>query len=88
MPSPFLFIEEIAEETRTPPSTVRHWIATGKLASVRPGRRRLVRRSDLDAFLANAPSPSKADAARCLRAAEGCDSAAPVIDTRAAGEKP
>jgi excisionase family DNA binding protein len=56
MPSPFLLLEEIAEETRTPLSTVRHWIAKGKLASVRPGRRRLVRRIDLDAFLASDPT--------------------------------
>lgn len=52
MPSPYLLLKEVAEETRTPLSTVRHWIATGKLPSVRPGRRRLVRRVDLDAFLA------------------------------------
>jgi excisionase family DNA binding protein len=56
MPSPFLLLEEVAEETRTPLSTVRHWIATGKLASVRPGRRRLVRRIDLEAFLASVPT--------------------------------
>lgn len=52
MPSIYLLLEEIAEETRTPLSTVRHWIAQGKLPSVRPGRRRLVKRTDLDAFMA------------------------------------
>lgn len=46
-----LLIEEVAEETRASMSTVRFWIAEGKLASVKPGRRRLVRRKDLDAFL-------------------------------------
>jgi excisionase family DNA binding protein len=51
MHKPFLLLSEVAEEARTTLSTVRHWIATGKLASVRPGRRRLVRRADLDAFL-------------------------------------
>jgi len=56
MSSPFLLLVEVAEETRTPLSTVRHWVASGKLASTRPGRRRLVRRTDLDAFLADKSS--------------------------------
>ena len=46
-----LLLEEVARELRAPISSVRHWIATGKLKSVRPGRRRLVRREDLDRFL-------------------------------------
>jgi excisionase family DNA binding protein len=62
MPSPYLLLKEIAEETRTPLSTVRHWIATGKLPSVRPGRRRLVKRADLDAFLAPRAARAEADA--------------------------
>lgn len=61
MPSPYLLLTEIAEETRTPLSTVRHWIATGKLPSVRPGRRRLVRRVDLDAFLTPPANDVEAD---------------------------
>lgn len=61
MPSPYLLLQEIAEETRTPLSTVRHWIATGRLPSVRPGRRRLVRRADLDAFLAPPANDTVAD---------------------------
>lgn len=52
MASTYLLLGEIAEETRTPISTVRHWVAIGKLPSVRPGRRRLVKRADLDAFMA------------------------------------
>ncbi len=52
MPSEFLFLEEVAAETRAALSTVRYWITTGKLPSVRPGRRRLVRRTDLERFLA------------------------------------
>jgi excisionase family DNA binding protein len=51
MPNQFLFLEEVAAETRATLSTVRHWIAVGKLPSVRPGRRRLVRRADLERFL-------------------------------------
>lgn|GEM_PF-7063782 len=31
--------------------TVRHWVKTGKLASTRPGRRRLVEEHELDRFL-------------------------------------
>ena len=51
MPSPFLLLTEVAAESRVSLSTVRHWIATGKLASVRPGRRRMVRRVDLERLL-------------------------------------
>lgn len=32
-------------------STVRHWIAIGRLKSIKPGRRRLVLRADLAKFL-------------------------------------
>ena len=53
-----LFIEEGAQERRVAISTVRHWISTGRLASVRPGRRRMVRRVDLDEFVAAAFKPA------------------------------
>jgi excisionase family DNA binding protein len=46
-----LLLEEVAAEVRAPLSSVRFWVATGKLRSLRPGRRRLVRRLDLDFFL-------------------------------------
>jgi excisionase family DNA binding protein len=49
--SQLLLLDEVAREARVSLSTVRFWIGAGKLPSVRPGRRRLVRRSDLDAFL-------------------------------------
>jgi excisionase family DNA binding protein len=55
MISPFLLLTECAAHARVPVSTIRHWIAIGKLPSVRPGRRRMVRRDDLDAFLAGGP---------------------------------
>jgi excisionase family DNA binding protein len=48
----FLLLSEIAQITRAPVSTVRFWVASKKLPSIRPGRRRLVRRSDLERFLA------------------------------------
>jgi excisionase family DNA binding protein len=55
----FLFLDEVMRLTRAESiSTVRHWLRTGKLASVRPGRRRLVRRSDLEQFLRRGAAPS------------------------------
>jgi excisionase family DNA binding protein len=52
--SDFLHVEEIARVCRAPKSSVRHWISTGKLPSIKPGERRLVRRQDLDRFLRTA----------------------------------
>jgi excisionase family DNA binding protein len=51
-PHELLLLEEVARECRAPLASVRHWIASGRLRSIRPGRRRLVRREDLDRFLA------------------------------------
>ncbi len=59
MVSPFLLLTECAELARVPVSTVRHWIAIGRLPSVRPGRRRMVRRDDLEAFFAATPGSGK-----------------------------
>ena len=53
MSSEWLFVEDVARELRVPVATVRYWIKTRKLASVRPGRRLLVLRQDLDALLAS-----------------------------------
>jgi excisionase family DNA binding protein len=50
----FLTLDEIAVITRAPLSSVRGWIRHGRLPATRPGRRVLVRRADLDAFLAAA----------------------------------
>jgi excisionase family DNA binding protein len=46
-----LLIEEVAAICRASPSTVRFWIKTGKLRSIRPGRRRLIARSELRRLL-------------------------------------
>ncbi len=62
MMSPFLLLSECAAHARVPVSTIRHWIAVGKLRSVRPGRRRMVRREDLDALLNGGSSTSGASA--------------------------
>jgi excisionase family DNA binding protein len=47
----FLLVEEIAAECRAPKTSVRHWMRTGRLPSIRLGRRRLVRRADFERFL-------------------------------------
>ena len=46
-----LFLDEVAEIARVSTDTVRFWVRQGKLASLRPGRRRLVTRSALETFL-------------------------------------
>ncbi len=46
-----LTIAESAAIARTSASTVRHWLATGRLRSIKPGRRRLIRRGDLALLL-------------------------------------
>lgn len=46
-----LLIEEVAMICRASPSTVRFWIKTGKLRSIRPGRRRLIPEADLQRLL-------------------------------------
>jgi len=50
----YLTLDEVAVITRAPLSSVRGWIRRGRLAATRPGRRVLIRRADLDAFLAAA----------------------------------
>ncbi len=47
-------IEEISQEKRWPIGTVRYWIQKGTFCpSVRIGRRRYVRRGDLEKFIAD-----------------------------------
>jgi excisionase family DNA binding protein len=53
MASELLFLEEVAEIARAPLSCVRFWVRTGKLRSLKPGRRVLVRRAVLEKFLAD-----------------------------------
>ncbi len=67
--SQMLLLEEVAREARVSVSTVRFWIAVRKLPSVRPGRRRLVKRADLDVFLAPAGPNAKTDAVTVSRTA-------------------
>jgi excisionase family DNA binding protein len=49
-----LLIPEIAAYARASVGTIRYWIATGKLASLKPGRRVMVRLSVLQKFLSEA----------------------------------
>lgn len=64
MTDDFLLLDEVAELARVSVDTVRFWIRAGKLASVRPGRRRMVRYTVLEAFLQRDPRPSAARAAK------------------------
>lgn len=64
--SDWLFLDDVAREVRVPVETVRYWIKTGKLASSRPGRRRMVLRQDLDALLASSHRPALDARARGL----------------------
>ena len=50
-PGDLLLLEEVATLARVSAETVRYWIKRGRLASIRPGRRRMIRREDLEAFL-------------------------------------
>jgi excisionase family DNA binding protein len=61
-----LLISEVAAACRVSVATVRYWIQRGRLPSVRPGRRRMVRREDLAALLAATGSPAIAAGARGL----------------------
>jgi excisionase family DNA binding protein len=54
--SDLLQLEEVAQIARVSVSTVRHWIKAGRLPSLRPGRRRMVRRTDFERFLGASPA--------------------------------
>lgn len=67
MTSELLLLGEAAEVARVSVDTLRFWIRTKRLKSVRPGRRRMVRRDELEAFLQRdslAERKEAADAAR------------------------
>jgi len=46
-----LTVAEVAQRCRAARGTVRHWLYTGRLPSLKVGRRRLVREAALVAFL-------------------------------------
>lgn len=47
----YLKPEEIAEELRVDPGTVRRWCRAGQLRAVRAGKSWLITRADLEAFM-------------------------------------
>lgn len=55
----FLLVEEVADICRTSASTVRVWIKSGRLRSLRPGRRRLIAAAELQRFLGAGPIDAK-----------------------------
>lgn len=58
LPHKYLLIPEAAAIARTGVGTIRHWIQSGKLKSVRPGRRRLILKKDLYALLETDVNPN------------------------------
>jgi excisionase family DNA binding protein len=52
-PGDLMFVDEAAAIAMVSVETMRFWLKCGKLASSRPGRRRLIRREDLEALLAS-----------------------------------
>lgn len=59
---PWLTLNEIAEELRLSPATIRSWISDGTLRAMRGGRRKwLVRRSELERMLAGADMAGPGD---------------------------
>jgi excisionase family DNA binding protein len=48
----YLLVTEVAELARASVDTVRGWLRSRRLPSVKPGRHRLVRRADFEAFMA------------------------------------
>jgi hypothetical protein len=60
----FMLLSEVATEARVSISSVRHWLRTGRLRSVRPARRRLVRLQDFERFLAGLALPQETRRAR------------------------
>lgn len=59
----YLLIDEAAQIARTSPSTVRHWIRSGRLPSSRPGRRRLIAAEDLERFIRSGVAKQDPEAA-------------------------
>ncbi|HEY2406835.1 MAG TPA: helix-turn-helix domain-containing protein [Polyangiaceae bacterium] len=58
-PRRYLQLPEAAQIARAPLKSIRRWIADGRLAHFRPGRRVLVREDDLLAYIEGKPQPSR-----------------------------
>ncbi|HEX2870234.1 MAG TPA: helix-turn-helix domain-containing protein [Polyangiaceae bacterium] len=64
----YLTLDQVSELTHAPVATVRWWIHTRKLPAFRPGRRLLVKSTDLTAFVEGASVAERgAERARAAR---------------------
>jgi excisionase family DNA binding protein len=57
---PWLTVQQVSQELKLHPATVRQWVKTGRLAAVRAGRTWRVRRSEVERALMSDPSPAYA----------------------------
>lgn len=55
---PWLTVQQVSDELKIHPATVRAWVKSGRLAAVRAGRSWRVRRSDVDRALMSDASPA------------------------------
>lgn len=67
----YLTIPQAAERVQAPTETVRYWIHVGKLPAFKPGRRVLIRESDLAALVeASSVQGQRAARAKAKRGAK------------------
>jgi excisionase family DNA binding protein len=57
---PWLTVQQVSEELKLHPATVRSWVKHGRLAAVRAGRTWRVRRSEVERALMSDASPAYA----------------------------
>ena len=57
---PWLTVQQVSEELKLHPATVRAWVKSGRLAAVRAGRTWRVRRSEVNRALMSDASPAYA----------------------------
>jgi excisionase family DNA binding protein len=55
---PWLTVQQVSDELKIHPATVRGWVKSGRLAAVRAGRTWRVRRSEVDRALLSDSSPA------------------------------
>jgi excisionase family DNA binding protein len=55
---PWLTVQQVSDELKIHPATVRGWVKSGRLAAVRAGRTWRVRRSEVDRALLSDASPA------------------------------
>ena len=57
-PDPWLTVQQVSEELKLNPVTVRAWVKTGRLAAARVGRTWRIRRSEVNRALRSNASPA------------------------------